>query len=100
MEVEQNYIRVYQGQKEGYRLILSKSDFFTNTDKVISTVYNDKIVFTRPSIDFNGTTQSITAVKSGWSQFGLSADIPTGTFYFELMECNEDVKTCYFEQEE
>lgn len=75
--------------------ICSKSDFL-NGNMIIKTDA-EKIVFKHAGIDYNGKYYKVKAnKKTKYCHIGIIADLPTGKFYFDSEDSNEDEKIIYF----
>ena len=80
------------------RQIHSNSNFFTPNEEVIVKLFEDKIVFRKPSIDYNGKTHKPQRNGSGdkWINLFITGELPFGRFDFEPDESNIDCLVVYF----
>ena len=90
-------ISITKGRRENYWQIRSKSKFFTPNEDVIIKVDNEKITFSKPTIDYNGRTYKATPINNGWVIFGIVADLPIlKKLEFDLDESNIDERVVYY----
>lgn len=75
--------------------ISSKSDFING--QMIVKIDVEKIVFKRAGIDYNGKSYLAKPnKKTKYIHIGVIVDLPTGKFYFDDDDSNEDIKVVYF----
>lgn len=78
------------------RQISSKSDFINGN--VIIKTFDDRIIFRKAGIDYNGKTFAVNInKKTKYSQIVIAKDLPTGKFYFDFEDSSEDEKIIYFD---
>lgn len=76
------------------RTIISKSPFLTG--EVIITVDNDRILFRKPEIDYQGKTHKMSINKNSRCCYtSIVAESPYGKFYFDADESDEDCVVVY-----
>lgn len=80
--------------------ITSKSEFFRTP--LIITITEDKIIFEKPGIDHTGRIIKPTETHKGggWYTTMLPGKVPIGKHYFDEDDSNEDIKVCYFEDQQ
>ncbi len=92
-----NYLSLSQGARYNQRTVSSKSIFFVTNEDIIVKLKDDKMIVTRPTIDYNGKTYKVTKISdSGWNCFTfIGQDLPIGKFEFDTDESNEDMVVIY-----
>lgn len=74
-----------------------KHSFFIPNEPVIVIVKSDKIIFRKPTIDFNGKVYKVGEIKSGWIRFSIQDILtPQKNLHFDLEESSEDEAVVYF----
>jgi stalled ribosome rescue protein Dom34 len=77
------------------RHITSKSNFFS--EPMIIKIDNEKIIFKRASLGYNGKTNEIKlSKKTGHYHTTIACEIPIGKFEFDTDESDEDCKVVYY----
>lgn len=90
-------INIQKGNRLNQRQIQSNSSFFTANEDIIVRVDNERIYFSKPTIDYNGKTIKPKAIKSGWVNFHIVADLPiTKKLEFDGEESTEDELVVYY----
>lgn len=77
-----------------YRQIISKSEFFN--DELIIKIEENKIIFRKPSIDYNGKRHKLSKDKGGFYHTSVTCELPLGKFVFDIEESNEDCRVVYY----
>jgi hypothetical protein len=96
---EYNTISIYRGRDLLHRKICSKNKFFIPDEDIIVKVDDEKILITRPSIDYRGRSHKPKLIASGWIIFSIVADIPLiSNLPINLEESNEDQLVIYLIQ--
>ena len=89
-------ISVYKHTHERQMHISSKSDFFN--EEVIIKIENDKIIFRKPSIGYNGKSRKFSRHKSGYYHTAIVCELPIGKYEFDEDESDEDCMVAYYRQ--
>ncbi len=87
-------ISIYKAPSYWQRRMETRSDFFN--DEILVKVETDRIIFTHPTIDYQGKTYTPYKNKYGYS-LSLICEIPIGNYMFDKEESNEDQKVIYYE---
>lgn len=74
--------------------IRTKSNFFS--EPIIIKITDEKIIFTKPSIDYAGKTISPTCDKDGWFHFRINCELELKRLDFDVDESNEDCMVVYY----
>ena len=93
-----NTISVSKAFRNRFVYLTTKNPFFKDKELYIYNVEDNCIVFTRPTIDYNGKTIKPTATNKknkSWVSFGIKADIPTGKYEIDE-DSDEDTVYLYF----
>ncbi len=79
------------------KIVSSKSKFFMPDEYIIVKFKDDKMLITKPTIDYGGKCLKVCKMKNTeWMQFKVSEyDLPVGTFEFDADESNEDMAVIY-----
>ena len=81
--------------KDGYVSVHTKNSFFS--EPVIVRLRENCIIFTKPTIDYQGKTHKFTFDKiSQYLRTQLKIDVKLGTYEFDE-ESNEDKMIIYFD---
>lgn len=95
----EDYIRINSGGKPRTYNISSNNSFF-KSEIVVCVVADDKIVFSVPTIDFNGKGTITYEIKNTIKMRRVSLCtnfLPFGSFQIDKDESNEDQLVVYFE---
>ena len=94
------YITIYAKEISGnLRNVTSNSTFFENNCEYIVAIDEDKIVFTRPSLDYKGKTSKAKSSSGTNVHFTIKAELPIQKFIpIDLEESNEDQLVIYLNQ--
>ena len=87
-------ILVNKRTSERQRQITSNSKFFN--DELIIKIENDKIIFRKPSIDYEGKRYKLAKDKNGRYQTAVVCELPLGKFEFDVEESDEDCRVVYY----
>ncbi len=97
-ETSDNSINFSKSSYDTRRHISSKSKFFKLDEYIIVKVYDDKIVISKPTIDYGGKCIKVSSQRNGtdWLQFDITGhDLPLGKLEFDPEESNEDTAVIY-----
>lgn len=90
-------ISIMKGTRENQRAILSNSNFFIPDEDIIVKVDHEKIIFTKPGIDYKGKTHKPKLIRSRWIIFQIVANLPiVKNLEFDLDESNIDKRIVYY----
>lgn len=78
-----------------YKKTLIITDDFFDSD-VIVKVSDDKIVFSKPTLNFKGQTRIPTSMKNGKFKLNVVCEIPEGIYEFDKEESNDDCRVFYY----
>ncbi len=87
------YITINKGPYSHSRFISCGSDFFNGNIRCVNL--HDKIMFSRPSLDYSGKQYKPTKGKYKY-MFGVAFELPLGSFKIDEEESNEDCIVVYF----
>jgi len=90
-------VYIARHSRAGHFNLQSKEPFFSKEFCV--KIHSDKIVFSRPGIDFNGKIHNPRLnKKTGYYITSVAAvyDLPIGVFDFDSEESNEDFIVVYY----
>ena len=87
-------ILVNRHTSERQRQITSNSNFFN--DELIIKIENDKIIFRKPSIDYEGKRYKLSKDKKGSYHTAVVCELPEGKFEFDADESDEDCRVVYY----
>jgi uncharacterized protein involved in high-affinity Fe2+ transport len=92
------YINISK-RKTGYSYYyLSFKNSFFNDNEFFIEIDENKIIFNRAHIDFQGRTYKATKIRYDWFYFGYSSEfLRVGSFYIDQEESNNDRIVVYFE---
>lgn len=85
-------LKIYSGDNMNRRSIVTKSDFFK--DRIIIKTFEDKIIFKKPGIDYQGSTSKMFC-KNGRYITTIRGEFPYGVFDFDEDESTEDMIVVY-----
>ena len=94
------YINIHaEGASRRRKTISSKSEWFDG--RIIITIDEFSIRFTKPTLDYTGKTYPVKDVTAkGWRAISIPCDIPVGKhFEFDEDESTEDEIVVYFDEE-
>jgi hypothetical protein len=75
--------------------IRTKSNFFG--EPIIIKITDEKIIFTKPTLDFKGKTISPNCDESGWFYFRIDCEyLEPKKFDFDLEESDIDCRVVYY----
>ncbi len=84
---------IYNGSHHRQKHISSKSEFFKG-ELIVKAEY-DRVVFTKPSLDYRGKSYKLARDNGGYYHMQIVSEIPNGTFEFDIEESNEDCRIIY-----
>lgn len=88
-------ILVNRHTSERQKHIASNSNFFN--DELIIKIENDKIIFRKPSIDYEGKRHRMSLdKKTGYYHTAVVCELPEGKFEFDADESDEDCRVVYY----
>lgn len=87
-------IFVYKHTSQRQRHIKSNSNFFK--DELIIKIDDEKIIFRKPSIDYEGKRYKLTEDNAEYYHTAVVCEIPLGKFEFDLDESDEDCRVVYY----
>lgn len=89
-------ITIYKGSRQREIKISSKSIFFKG--ELIIKIDENKIVFTKPSITYEGKKHTLSSNKYGYYNTTIVSELPicTGKFEFDIEESDEDCRVVYY----
>jgi hypothetical protein len=91
-------IFINKGKHVNQRRITLKSTFFLPNEYIIVKWDNEKIIFRKPQIDYQGRTYKLKLTKSGWLTTQIVADLPiVKDLKFDLDESTIDERVVYYQ---
>jgi len=97
-ELVNGVINVYTG-RGNYKIISVKTNnFFKKDENIIYKVYDDRIEFTKPFLDYNSKTVKISLIHSGWLVFNITCEKLSDGTHEISDESNEDKVIVYFDE--
>lgn len=93
---------ICMGSSYRQRELITNCDFFNAKEEVIVKVYEDKMVFRKPTLDYMGATYTPQPTRSNkWKTIPVTApDLPLyKQLKFDPEESNEDQMVIYFDQQ-
>lgn len=92
-----HYLQVSK-QIGGRNMLSSKCDFF-KAEYLKIDFFDDYLILSIPSIDFNGKVSKVTQKSGDWRAISFYCDeLNGGRYYFDEDDSDEDEKYLYFEQ--
>lgn len=86
----QAQLTVYKAARWSQRTFFLKANLYEPKEEAIIKITDNKIIFTRPALDYTGKTYTVSKLKDAFTFTVATAEVPVGTYYPNEDESDRD----------